>query len=73
MLRLKIMKLREGKGISVRQLSEETGIRWNTLNDMEKGTAKHWPPEHLNTLMRYFELRDVSELIEYVNEEATEA
>lgn len=73
MLRLKIMKLREGKGISVRQLSEETGIRWNTLNDMEKGTAKHWPPEHLNTLMRYFGLRDVTELIEYVNEEATEA
>ena len=43
MLRLKIKELREEKAISVRQLSEETGIRWNTLNDMEKGTAKHWP------------------------------
>lgn len=70
MLRLKIMKLRESKGISVRQLSEETGIRWNTLNDMEKGTAKHWPPEHLNTLMQYFGLTDVTALIEYVDEKA---
>ncbi|GIO33719.1 hypothetical protein J2TS6_48600 [Paenibacillus albilobatus] len=73
MLRLKIKELRQGKELSVRQLSEETGIRWNTLNDMEKGTAKHWPPEHLNTLMQYFELKDVSELIEYVDEKATTA
>ncbi|PAD73928.1 helix-turn-helix domain-containing protein [Paenibacillus campinasensis] len=73
MLRLKIKELREEKGISVRQLSEDTAIRWNTLNDMEKGKAKHWPPEHLNTLMQYFGLTDVAALIEYVPEQATEA
>jgi len=71
MLMLKIKQLREEKGISVRQLSEETGIRWNTLSDMEKGIAKHWPPEHLNTLMGFFGIRDISDLIEYVEDEKT--
>lgn len=70
MIRLKIKQLREEKGISVRQLSEETGIRWNTLSDMEKGTAKHWPPEHLEAIMNYFGLQKISELIEYVPEKS---
>lgn len=72
MIALKIKQLREQKGISVRQLSEDTGIRWNTLSDMEKGTAKHWPPEHLETLLRYFELKEISDLIEYVPNETSE-
>lgn len=68
MLRLKIKELRESKGLSVRQLSEATGIRWNTLNDMEKNIAKHWPPEHLNKLMDFFDLKEISQLIEYLAE-----
>ncbi|CAH1058829.1 helix-turn-helix domain-containing protein [Paenibacillus pseudetheri] len=68
MLRLKIKELRELEKLSVRQLSETTNIRWNTLSDMEKNTAKHWPPEHLETLMKYFKLKHIDQLIEYVEE-----
>ncbi|MEK4355220.1 helix-turn-helix transcriptional regulator [Paenibacillus sp. FSL R5-0475] len=68
MLKLKIRELRELEKLSVRQLSEATGIRWNTLSDMEKNTAKHWPPEHLETLMKYFNLKQIDQLIEYEEE-----
>jgi transcriptional regulator with XRE-family HTH domain len=69
MLRLKIQELREAEKLSVRQLSEATSIRWNTLSDMEKNTAKHWPPEHLETLLKFFNLTHISELIEYTKDE----
>lgn len=72
MLRLKIQELRELGNLSVRQLSEATGIRWNTLSDMEKNTAKHWPPDHLDKLMGFFELNDISLLIEYEKEPSQE-
>lgn len=67
MLRLKLEELR-GKQ-SLRQISEVTGIRWNTLSDMEKNIAKHWPPEHLEKLMKYFNLTRIDQLIEYEVEE----
>jgi DNA-binding Xre family transcriptional regulator len=69
MLRLKIKQLREKEDMSVSQLSEATGIRWNTLSDMEKNAAKHWPPEHLETLLKFFNLTHISELIEYTKDE----
>ncbi|WP_340394941.1 helix-turn-helix transcriptional regulator [Paenibacillus sp. FSL E2-0177] len=69
MLRLKIQELREAEKLSVRQLSEATSIRWNTLSDMEKNTAKHWPLEHLETLLKFFNLTHISELIEYTKDE----
>ncbi|MRN52014.1 helix-turn-helix domain-containing protein [Paenibacillus monticola] len=68
MLRLKIQELRELGNLSVRQLSEATGIRWNTLSDMERNIAKHWPPEHLDKLMSFFKLNEISQLIEYEEE-----
>ncbi|OME03358.1 hypothetical protein BSK54_07850 [Paenibacillus odorifer] len=68
MLRLKIQELREAEKLSVRQLSEATSIRWNTLSDMEKNTAKHWPPEHLETLMKFFKLKQIDQLIDYEKE-----
>jgi putative transcriptional regulator len=69
MLRLKLDKLLVEKRWSKRQLSEATGIRWNTIDDMEKNTAKHWSPENLEKIMVALNLDDVTELIEYVNEE----
>ncbi|AKG36070.1 helix-turn-helix domain-containing protein [Paenibacillus durus] len=65
MIRLRIEELRNAEGLSVRQVSKATGIRWNTLSDMENGTAKHWPPEHLEKLMIFFKLNQIGELIEY--------
>lgn len=72
MIRLKIKELRFFRDLSVREVSEETGIRWNTLSAMEKGTAKSWDPEYLEVLMRYFNLEKIEDLIEYVAETSGE-
>jgi DNA-binding Xre family transcriptional regulator len=69
--RLKLEKLMYDKRINAKQLSELTGIRWNTVNDMAKNESKHWSVENLNKIMVALELSDLSELIEYVKEPAT--
>lgn len=70
MLRLKLEQIMAEKRIkSTRELSEMTGIRWNTVSDMVKNTAKHWVPENLEKLMIALELDDVSELIEWDKEQ----
>jgi putative transcriptional regulator len=66
--RLKLEKLMYDKRINAKQLSELTGIRWNTVNDMAKNESKHWSVENLNKIMVALELSDLSELIEYVKE-----
>ncbi|MGN7760436.1 helix-turn-helix domain-containing protein [Paenibacillus sp. 22594] len=68
MLKLRLGELRGSKP-SVKELSETLDIRWNTLKDYENNTAKTWSPEHLEKLMKYFGLKDVSELIEYREDE----
>lgn len=70
MLKLKLEQIMAEKRIkSTRELSEMTGIRWNTVSDMVKNTAKHWVPENLEKLMIALELDDVSELIEWDKEQ----
>ncbi|MCY9764746.1 helix-turn-helix transcriptional regulator [Paenibacillus alvei] len=69
MLILKIDEIMKEKNLNTRKLSEMTGIRWNTVNDMVKNTAKHWVPENLEKIMDALDIEDISNLIERVNEE----
>lgn len=70
MIRLKIKELREKRGIkSTRQLSEMTGIRWNTVDDMEQNKSKTWSPENLEKIMIALEVEDANEIIEYIIEQ----
>jgi DNA-binding Xre family transcriptional regulator len=66
MLKLKIDQLMLARGMSVKQLSELTGIRWNTVDDYTKNKAKHWSPIHLEAFMKVFELESLEQLIEWV-------
>lgn len=68
MLRLNLEHLMHQKRLNTRQLSEMTGIRWNTVDDMVKNKARHWSPENLDKIMVALEIEDISELIEYVKE-----
>ncbi|WP_135553178.1 helix-turn-helix domain-containing protein [Paenibacillus cymbidii] len=45
-----------------------TGIRYPTVLDMENNVSKAWSPENLNKIMAALELRDIGELIEYVED-----
>lgn len=70
MIRLKIKELREKRGIkSTRQLSEMTGIRWNTVDDMEQNKSKTWSPDNLEKIMIALEVVDANEIIEYKKEQ----
>lgn len=68
MLILKIEEIMKEKNLNTSNLSEMTGIRWNTVNDMVKNTAKHWVPENLEKIMDALDIEDMSDLIVRVNE-----
>lgn len=72
MLILKIEEIMKEKNLNTRKLSEMTGIRWNTVDDMVKNKSKQWSPENLEKIMDALEIKNISELIERVNEEEPE-
>lgn len=65
MLRLKLREIMFEKRWNTRQLSEATGIRWNSIDDMIENKAKRWTVENLEKIMEVLDIKDVSELIEY--------
>lgn len=72
MLRLKLEQIMDEKRYNTKQLSDATGIRWNTVDDMVKNKAKHWLPENLEKIMLVLNIESVSELIEYEKESLSE-
>lgn len=72
MLILKIEEIMKEKNLNTRKLSEMTGIRWNTVDDMVKNKSKQWSPENLEKIMDALEIKNISELIERVYEEEPE-
>lgn len=68
MLRLKLDELLFEKRMNANQLSEMTGIRYATIDDMKKNKAKQWSVENLNKVMVALELSNVNDLFEYVKE-----
>lgn len=66
MFRLKLDVLMNEKRYNSRQLSEATGIRWNTIDDMKNNRSKAWNVENLNKIAEVLKLEDASELIEFV-------
>lgn len=70
MLRLRLREVMFDKRWNARQLSDATGIRWNSIDDMMENRSKRWTVENLEKIMEVLELKDVSELIEYVDEKA---
>jgi putative transcriptional regulator len=72
MLKLRLREVMFEKRWNARQLSEATGIRWNSIDDMMENRSKRWTVENLEKIMEVLELKDITELIEYV-EKTTEA
>ncbi|ETT58166.1 helix-turn-helix transcriptional regulator [Paenibacillus sp. FSL H8-0457] len=73
MFKLKLDRILFEKRMNANQLSEMTGIRYPTILDMVKNKSKAWSPDNLDKVYKALELTSINELIEYVNEEATEA
>ncbi|WP_336772285.1 helix-turn-helix domain-containing protein [Paenibacillus sp. MMO-58] len=68
MLKLRLDELLFEKRMNANQLSEMTGIRYATIDDMKKNKAKQWSVENLNKIMQALELQSVHELFEYTKE-----
>ncbi|WP_163855864.1 helix-turn-helix domain-containing protein [Paenibacillus elgii] len=71
MLRLKLREVMFEKRWNARQLSEATGIRWNSIDDMMENRSKRWTVENLEKIMEVLGIEDISDLIEYVKEDAS--
>jgi len=72
MIRLKLDRLLFEKRMNANQLSKLTDIRYPTILDMENNKSKAWSPENLNKIMIALEVKDISELIEYVHDQEKE-
>ncbi|MGG4346616.1 helix-turn-helix transcriptional regulator [Paenibacillus lautus] len=73
MFKLKLDRVLFEKRMNANQLSELTGIRYPTILDMVKNKSKAWSPDNLDKVYKALGLTSVADLIEYVDEEATEA
>lgn len=69
LLRLRLREIMFEKRWNPSQLSEATGIRWNTIDDMMENKSKRWTVENLEKIMSVLELEDITELIEYKKEQ----
>ncbi|MNC34994.1 hypothetical protein D3C75_834590 [compost metagenome] len=65
MLRLKLREIMFEKRWNPKQLSEATGIRWNSIDDMMENRSKRWTVDNLEKIMEVLEIEKVEDLIEY--------
>ena len=62
-------ELRRDKGVSVNQVATDTGLSYNTLQRLRSGPMERVYLATLETLMRYFDLDELTDLIEYIPNE----
>ena len=72
MIRSKVADLRrakalaESRDISIRTMAEETGLAPRTVQKLLRGDTERVYLSTLDTLCRYFGVRQIGDLIEYV-------
>lgn len=69
MLVLRINEIMDEKGLNTRQISEMTGVRWNTVDDLAKNKAKHWSPENLTKIILALDVKDPKDIFKWEQKE----
>lgn len=69
MLRLKLGNIMYDRRLDAVKVADMSGVRYGTVLDMQNNKSKHWSPENLNRIMIALELKNVSDLIEYVDDQ----
>jgi putative transcriptional regulator len=67
MVRMKLNVLLNKYRLSQRELSLNTGIRFDTINKYTNNNYKYISNEHLNILCKFFNC-DITDLIEYIED-----
>jgi putative transcriptional regulator len=67
MVKMKLHILLDKHRISQRELSSETGIRFETINKYTNNSYKYISNSHLNILCRFFNCQ-ISDILEYIKD-----
>lgn len=70
---LKVKDLIVQKGITQKKLAESAGIRESTISDIVRGTRTVINFDHLSKIAEALDIRDTSQLIDFVDEQTTDA
>ncbi len=68
-LKLRLREIMFEKRWNAKQLSEATGIRWNSIDDMMENRSKRWSVENLEKVMEVLGIERVEDLIVYEKEQ----
>lgn len=70
---LKVRDLLSVNGITQKQLAEISGLRESTISDIVRGTRTVINFDHLSKIAEALEIQDISQLIDFANEQSPEA
>lgn len=68
-IKIKVSDLMGKYKLNKKQVSDQTGIRAGTVTAYYDETIKRIHIDHLLALAKLFEIKDISELIEYIADE----
>ncbi|CAM4304340.1 helix-turn-helix domain-containing protein [Jeotgalicoccus halotolerans] len=71
MIRVKLLELYEKHDVTQKHVSQVTEIRESTLSGIARNTKAHLNVEILDRLCEYFDVKDISEILEYIPNEKT--
>ncbi|WP_149408213.1 MULTISPECIES: helix-turn-helix transcriptional regulator [unclassified Carnobacterium] len=67
-MRLKVDELIQKSGEKQATIAEETGLRASTISKYKNSYVIRYDVEVLNTLINYFDITDMNDLIEIIEE-----
>ncbi|OME55096.1 helix-turn-helix domain-containing protein [Paenibacillus odorifer] len=71
MIRIKLQKIIDERGITQKQLSELSKLRPTTISELCNNIRTSINREHLEKVMIALDIKEISEVIEYIEDKGT--
>ncbi|SFJ43802.1 Cro/C1-type HTH DNA-binding domain-containing protein [Halobacillus dabanensis] len=68
-IRIKLTDILKERGYTQMRLAQETGIRPNAISQLTAGFRKQIHLEHIEKIMKHFDITDFNEILEILPEE----
>jgi len=65
MINIRLKEVLAAKGITQKELAEVTGLRPTTISEMARNNRTTINKEHLESVMKALDVKEISEIIEY--------
>jgi len=65
MINIRLKEVLAAKGMTQKDLSEATGLRPTTISEMARNNRTTINKEHLESVMKALDVKEISEIIEY--------